>query len=309
MTACAVNAHFCARLSMGRLIGTLLLPMLLLGGCASLPNEGRTRNDPWETFNRQVFEFNEVVDKVAIKPAAQAYQAVMPSLVRRGVHNFFSNISDGWTSANLLLQLKPRPALEMGMRTVVNTFFGIGGTMDVADEMGLERSTVEDFGQTLGYWGLRSGPYLVLPFIGPSTLRDTAGLALDFKDSGASAVWHEVRDRNAATLLQLLDARVQLLNASRVLDEIALDKYLLLRDAYLARRRSLIYDGDPPEDEAGPAAFKSLIKPDSQPDAKPISPPSTQQPGSPPATQPGSKPGSPPPTQPGSPSAAKPASQ
>ena len=288
---------------MGRLIGMLLLPMLLLGGCASLPNEGHTRNDPWETYNRQVFEFNEVVDKLAVKPAAQVYQAVVPSLVRRGVHNFFSNISDGWTSANLLLQLKPRPALEMGMRTVVNTFFGIGGTMDVADEMGLERSTVEDFGQTLGYWGLRSGPYLVLPFFGPSTLRDTAGLALDFKDSGASVIWHEVRDRNAATLLQLLDARVQLLNASRVLDEIALDKYLLLRDAYLARRRSLIYDGDPPEDEAGPAAFKSLIKPDSQPDAKPGSPPLAP-PGSPPDTQPGSPPAS----KPGSPPATKPAS-
>lgn len=267
----SLNQRFSARLSMGRLLGALLLPLLLLGGCASLPNEGKNRNDPWETFNRQVFQFNEVVDKVAIKPAAQAYQTVVPSLVRTGVHNFFGNIGDAWTSANLFLQLKPRPALEMGMRSVVNTFFGIGGTMDVADEMGLERTTVEDFGQTLGYWGLRSGPYLVLPFIGPSTLRDTAGLALDFKDSGASVVWYEARDRNAATLLQLLDARVQLLNAGRVLDEIALDKYLLLRDAYLARRRSLIYDGDPPEDEAGPAAFKSLITPAS-PDGKPAPP-------------------------------------
>ena len=255
-----------------RLLAALLPALLLLGGCASLPNEGHNRNDPWETFNRQVFEFNEGLDEVAIKPAAQAYQAVVPRLVRTGVHNFFNNIADGWTSVNLLLQAKPRPALEMGMRAVVNTFFGVGGTMDVADEIGLERSTVEDFGQTLGYWGLGSGPYLMLPLLGPSTLRDTAGLLLDFKDSGASVVWRETQDRNAATLLQLLDARVRLLNASRVLDEIALDKYLLLRDAYLARRRSLIYDGEPPDDEAGPAAFKSLIKlgkPEGQPDAKP----------------------------------------
>ena len=252
-----------------RLIGALLLPLLLLGGCASLPNEGQNRSDPWETFNRQVFQFNEGVDKVAVKPAAQVYQALVPSLVRTGVHNFFGNIYDVWTSANLLLQAKPRLALEMGMRVVVNTFFGIGGTMDVADEIGLERTGFEDFGQTLGFWGLRSGPYLVLPFLGPSTVRDSAGLALDFKDSGISRLWREPRDRNGASLLQLLDTRVQLLNAGRVLDDIALDKYLLLRDSYLARRRSLIYDGDPPEDEAGPAAFKSLIKPDAQPDSKP----------------------------------------
>lgn len=271
MSAHSVNLHWGARLARwpkGRLMGTLLLPLLLLGGCASLPSEGQNLNDPWETFNRQVFQFNEGVDKVAIKPAAQVYQAVVPSLVRTGVHNFFGNIYDLWTGANLVLQAKPRPALEMGMRVVVNTFFGIGGTMDVADEIGLERSGFEDFGQTLGYWGLRSGPYLVLPFIGPSTVRDSAGLALDFKDSAISRIWHEVRDRNAATVLQLLDTRVQLLNAGRVLDDIALDKYLLLRDAYLARRRNLIYDGEPPEDEAGPAAFKSLIKP-GQPDAKP----------------------------------------
>ena len=258
-----------ARRSMARWVAALPLLLLFLGGCTSLPNEGQNRNDPWETFNRQVFQFNEGVDKVAIKPAAQVYQALVPNLVRTGVHNFFGNIYDVWTSANLLLQAKPRPALEMGMRVVVNTFFGIGGTMDVADEIGLERTGYEDFGQTLGFWGLRSGPYLVLPFLGPSTVRDSAGLALDFKDSGISRIWHEPRDRNGANLLQLLDTRVQLLNAGRVLDEIALDKYVLLRDAYLARRRSLIYDGDPPEDEAAPAPFKSLIKLDSKPEIKP----------------------------------------
>lgn len=240
----------------------LLLASLLaaLSACASLPGEGLSRSDPWETANRRVFEFNEVVDKAAVKPAAQVYQALVPRLIRSGVDNFFGNIADLWSSANLALQVKPRPALEMGMRVLVNTFMGLGGLLDVADEMGLERSTVEDFGQTLGYWGIRSGPYLVLPLLGPSTLRDATGLALDFKDSGASVVWRDARDRNIATGVQLLNARVKLLNAGRVLDEIALDKYLLLRDAYLARRKSQIYDGDPPEDDAAPAAFRRLVK-------------------------------------------------
>ena len=238
----------------------LLLPLALLGGCASLPGEGANRNDPWETFNRQVYAFNDTIDRAAIKPAALAYQAVMPNWARTGVHNFFGNLGDVWTSANLVLQAKPRPALEMGMRTLVNTLFGLGGVLEVADDLGLERTTTEDFGQTLGYWGLRSGPYLMLPLLGPSTLRDAAGLALDFKDSGPSVVWHEARDRNGASVLQVLDTRVRLLNAGRVLDDIALDRYVLLRDAYLARRKSLIYDGDPPEDDAAPAPFKSLMK-------------------------------------------------
>ncbi len=240
--------------------GLALLALLALGGCASLPGEGHSRSDPWETFNRQIFAFNEVLDTAAVKPAAQAYQALVPQLVRTGVNNFFGNLGDMWTSANLLLQVKPRPALEMGMRSMINSVFGLGGVLEVADDLGLERSASEDFGQTLGYWGLGSGPYLVLPLLGPSTLRDATGLALDLKDSPNSKFWHEVRDRNIATALQMLNTRVKLLNASRVLDEIALDKYILLRDAYLARRKSLVYDGDPPDDEAGPAAYKSLLK-------------------------------------------------
>ncbi len=243
-----------------RVGAAVLLPLLMLGGCASLPGEGQNRNDPWESFNRKVFAANEVVDKVAIKPAAQVYQAVVPSVVRVGVDNFFGNIADIWSSANLLLQAKPRASLETGMRVLINTTLGVGGLVDVADDAGLERNGYEDFGQTLGYWGLRSGPYLVLPLLGPSTLRDTAGLALDFKDSGISLVWKEPRDRNGASVLQLLNTRVQLLNASRMLDDIALDKYLLLRDAYLARRKSLIYDGEPPDDDAAPAAFKKLVE-------------------------------------------------
>ena len=240
----------------------LLLALIagLLGGCASLPGEGATRADPWETFNRQMFAFNEGVDKVAIKPAAKAYKAVVPNLARVGVNNFFGNLGDLWTSANLLLQVKPRAALEMGLRAGVNTLFGLGGVLEVAEDLGLERIASEDFGQTLGYWGLGSGPYLVLPLLGPSTLRDATGLALELKDSPSSRLWHEPRDRDMSNLLQVLNTRVKLLNAGQLLDDIALDKYILLRDAYLARRKSQIYDGEPPDDEAAPAPYKRLLK-------------------------------------------------
>jgi phospholipid-binding lipoprotein MlaA len=233
--------------------------LLTLGGCASLPGEGRSRGDPWETMNRRLFAFNEAVDEAAIKPVAKAYQAVVPNLVRTGVSNFFGNLRDLWTSANLFLQVKPRQGLEMGMRVVVNTTIGLGGVLDPADPMGLERFTTEDIGQTLGFWGLKSGPYVMLPLLGPSTLRDGVGLLLDYRDSASGHLWQETRDRNGATVLQLLDSRVKLLNAGRVLDDIALDKYVLLRDAYLARRKSLVYDGDPPEDDSAPAPYKSLV--------------------------------------------------
>ena len=241
-------------------LGLLVLLLALLEGCASVPGEGKHRADPWEGFNRRVFAFNEAVDTAAVKPAAQLYQAVVPQPVRTGVNNFFGNLGDLWTSANLVLQAKPRAALEMGMRTAINTVFGLGGVLEVADDLGLERSSTEDFGQTLGYWGLGSGPYLVLPLLGPSDLRDATALVLDFKDSPSSRLWSEPRDKNGSTLLQVLNTRVKLLNAGRVLDDIALDKYVLLRDAFLARRRSLIYDGEPPESESGPAPYKQLLK-------------------------------------------------
>jgi phospholipid-binding lipoprotein MlaA len=256
-----------------RLAAALLLSLLGLlgGGCATVPatapgvaaTSEPPSHDPWERMNRQIFEFNEVVDQVAIKPVAQVYQAVVPEPARRGVRNFFGNLGDFWTAANLMLQAKPRQSLEMFMRAEVNTVFGLGGLLEVADDMGLERFTVEDMGQTLGFWGLKSGPYLVLPFLGPNTLRDTVGLLLDYQDSTINRVWQEPRDRNAAGLLNLLSRRVELLNASRVLDQIALDKYVLLRDAYLARRKSQLYDGDVPDEADGaavPAPFKSRLQ-------------------------------------------------
>lgn len=242
------------------LLGGLAVLALGLSGCASMPEGALAKGDPWERMNRQVFAFNEVVDEAAIKPAALLYQKLVPNVVRTGVDNVFGNVNDAWTSANLLLQAKPKQALDMGFRTLVNSVFGLAGLFDVAEELGLERFAREDFGQTMGYWGIKTGPYLVLPLLGPSTLRDTTALALDIQDSGASVLWKEPRDRNGATVLQLLNTRVKLLNAGRVLDDIALDKYLLLRDAFLARRRSQIYDGEPPDAETAPAPYKSLIR-------------------------------------------------
>jgi phospholipid-binding lipoprotein MlaA len=216
-------------------------------------------------MNRQIFGFNEVIDREFATPAAVAYQQIVPRLVRYGVTNFFANLADAWSSTNLLLQVKPQQALEMGMRTMVNTFFGLGGVLDMATEMGLERFTVEDVGQTLGYWGVPSGPYLVLPILGPSTVRDGVGLVVDYQQSTINRILPEVAPRNAAGLLNLLNTRETLLGASRLLDQIALDKYLLLRDGYLARRRSLVYDGDPPEEDHAPPPYRNLLRRDPAP--------------------------------------------
>ncbi len=248
---------------MHRLAAPLTLAAALgLAGCATTPPGETALGDPWERLNRQTFALNEAVDAVAIKPAAQIYQAVVPGVVRQGVGNVFGNIGDAWTTVNLFLQAKPTAGLNMGMRTMVNSVLGVGGLFDVAEEAGLERFTSEDLGQTFGFWGIKSGPYLVLPFLGPSTLRDTAAYALEANDSPVGRVWHEPSDRNPAMVLQLLDTRARLLNAGRVFDEIALDKYVLMRDAFLARRRSQIYDGEPPEDEtAAPAPFKKQLSP------------------------------------------------
>jgi len=233
-----------------------------LTGCATTPPGDVARGDPWERMNRQTFAFNEAVDAAAIKPAAQLYRALVPGLVRQGVGNVFGNIGDAWTTVNLFLQAKPAAGLNMGMRTLVNSLLGVGGVFDVAEEAGLDRFTSEDLGQTFGFWGIQSGPYLVLPLLGPSTLRDTAARALEVNDSPVGRVWHEPRDRNPAQALQLLDTRANLLGASRVFDEVALDKYVLIRDAFLSRRRSLIYDGEPPEDGANsPLPFKKALGP------------------------------------------------
>jgi phospholipid-binding lipoprotein MlaA len=214
---------------------------------------GTHRSDPWERLNRRIYGFNEAVDAAILKPVALGYRAVVPEFLRTGIDNMFGNLGDAWSTVNLLLQAKPKPALEMGMRVVTNSIFGLAGFLDIAEEAGLSRQT-EDFGQTLGVWGVQSGPYMMLPLLGPSTLRDTAALPVDMKVSPSAIAFKEVRDQNGATVLSIINTRTKLLNAGKVLDDVALDKYILLRDAYLSRRRSQVYDGDPPDEEEPPPA-------------------------------------------------------
>lgn len=222
------------------------LAAAMLGGCATTPGN----RDPLEGLNRKVFAFNEAVDSAVLKPVATGYQAVVPQFIRSGIDNIFANIGDLWSAANHLLQAKPRDAIEMGFRFVVNSSFGLAGWFDIAGEAGIERRS-EDFGQTLGRWGIGPGPYLVLPILGPSNVRDGAALTLDLKAS-PSGLASEGRDRNVTAALQVVSTRARLLSATKAIDEIALDKYTLVRDGFLARRRDQVYDGDPPEEPEPP---------------------------------------------------------
>ena len=216
-----------------------------LAGCASVPTGAApSPQDPWEGFNRKVFDFNEAVDEAVLKPVATAYRDVVPELVRSGVGNVLGNIGDLWSAANHLLQGKLVGGLDMGMRVLTNTLFGLGGLLDPASEMGLKRQS-EDFGQTLGRWGLGPGPYLVLPLLGPSNLRDGSALVVD-RQASPSRLGETDAAMYGITLLEVVHARAGLLDAARLLDEVSLDKYTFLRQAYLSRRRDLVYDGAPP---------------------------------------------------------------
>lgn len=217
--------------------------------------------DPWEGFNRSIFAFNEVIDHDLLHPLASAYVGLVPQLVRTGVSNVFNNFSDLWSAVNQLLQGKAENSVAMTMRFVTNSVFGVAGLIDIGTAVGMERKP-EDFGQTLGVWGVPSGNYLVLPFFGPSTVRDAAGLPLDVAASPAYAI-NEGAFRPALTGLQIIDIRAQLLPATQLLDRIALDKYSFVRDAYLARRLNLVFDGDPPEraDPVAPPPQPALVPP------------------------------------------------
>jgi phospholipid-binding lipoprotein MlaA len=204
--------------------------------------------DPWEGFNRSMFRLNDQIDQSVTRPLAQAYVDVTPSLVRKGVRNFFGNISDFWSAANSALQFKPLEATEGLMRVMINTTIGVYGLMDWATPMKLERHT-EDFGQTLGVWGVPSGPYVVLPLLGPSTLRDSSALlALDVKATPIQRV-RPSENKYELTALNLTDKRAKYLGLEQELEEAALDRYSFVRDVYLQKRRSDIYDGEPPTEK------------------------------------------------------------
>lgn len=216
-------------------VTTVLALVIAMGGCATA---NRNPEDPYEGFNRSMFTFNDNVDRIAVKPAATVYKKAVPQLVQTGVGNFFGNLGDVWTGVNNLLQFKFEDGLNDFMRVAVNSTFGLGGLLDIGSEAGIQKHRV-DFGQTLGYWGVKSGPYVVLPLFGPSTLRDALATPLDI----AGDPWNykrPIRWRTAGTLLRGVDLRASVLDASSLVEDAAIDRYEFVRDAYLQRRESRI---------------------------------------------------------------------
>jgi len=234
-------------------VKSLCAALLLAGmsgmsaGCAT---SGGNPADPLEPLNRVVFSFNDAADKAVIKPVARAYRAVLPGIVRTGVSNFFSNLEDIWISVNDVLQGKFQEGIDDLGRVLFNSTFGIAGIFDFASQLGFQKHN-EDFGQTLGSWGVGSGAYLVLPILGPSTIRDGFGLLLDtqadlvFKIDGVPV-------HNSLYGTRAIANRANLLDASSVIEQAALDKYAFVRDAWLQRRRNLVYDGNPPREREDP---------------------------------------------------------
>jgi phospholipid-binding lipoprotein MlaA len=229
----------------GRALGmaAVIGASLLLGGCAT--NNPR---DPFEKFNRTMFNFNDKVDQVALKPAATAYKKVTPTFVQTGVNNFFGNMSDLWSSVNQFAQLKGQNGLNDFMRFAVNSTLGLGGVLDIATPAGMRKHN-EDLGQTLGYWGVPSGPYLMLPLLGPSTIRDTVALPGDFWGDPWTRVY-PVSERNTGIVLRAVDQRASVLDASNLLEDAALDRYEFIRDGYLQRRNSKVLDTDKAQERA-----------------------------------------------------------
>lgn len=218
--------------------------LLLLQACASV--KSADARDPWESMNRSIYNFNDAVDTVAIKPATQIYVNVVPDFVRTGLHNVVSNLGDVWSMANSAMQLKVQHTAESFMRVSVNTVLGLGGLLDIATEMRLERHK-EDFGQTLGYWGVHTGPYLVLPILGPSTLRDSLAFPVDYQGD-AIRQFSDQATRNSLMVVRTVDLRANLLKTVDTVKEASLDPYSFVRDAYLQKRKNDVYDGNPPSD-------------------------------------------------------------
>jgi phospholipid-binding lipoprotein MlaA len=217
-----------------------------LAGCASTGEE-RDPRDPFEGFNRGVYRFNDTFDEYLAQPVARTYRKAVHQEIRTRVGNFFANIQDLFIGVNNFLQGKVQEGVNDWARVAFNSTFGLLGIHDVASEWGLEKHN-EDFGQTFGRWGVPPGPYLVLPFLSSSTVRDGVGTAVDYTVSPVSEI-RPINLRNSLYGLYLVNTRAELLDASRLLEEAALDRYVFQRDAFLQRRRSLIYDGSPPREK------------------------------------------------------------
>ena len=221
-------------------VAAAVVILIGLSGCATTANNPK---DPFEGFNRAMFSVNEGID-VVVKPVAQGYDKVTPDPVKAGIGNFFGNIADVWIAINNFLQGKPVDGFSDVGRVLVNSTIGIAGLIDVASEFGLEKHA-EDFGQTLGTWGVDGGPYLFWPIIGPRNVRDTFGFVVD---ASADPVMHleDVSARNVLAGVRFIDLRASLLPADKVVEQAAFDKYNYIRDAYFQNRRSAIHDGNPP---------------------------------------------------------------
>lgn len=254
-----------------RLAGAALL-VLLAGGCATLPpNAGQDPRDPWEKVNRNVFEFNEGFDEAILKPVAELWLE-LPAGLRECFSNAFFNLRGPSIAINNTLQGKPEAAVSDVGRFVVNTIWGLGGCFDPASDLGLERHE-EDFGQTLGVWGFEPGPFLVIPFLGPSNVRDAVGILGVEPFLDLNFYIDEPALEYSIFALRIVNARAELLQTGRLIDAAALDRYSFIRDAFLQRRRSLIYDGNPPReidpedilDEPAPAAVPAARPPAATP--------------------------------------------
>lgn len=228
----------------------LAAALALSAGCATVNGVNGEVHDPLESYNRAVYGINDALDALVLKPVAEGYVAIVPDPVRDWVRNFFANLDDLIIGLNNLLQGKPLDAATDWMRFAVNTIFGFGGINDFASAMGLEKHD-EDFGQTFGRWGMDYGAYIVWPLFGSSTIRDSLGALIYYS---VDPVWQfrPTDTRNALFVMRGVSKRADLLVASNILEQAALDKYIFQRDAYIARRRDLIYDGRPPREQREP---------------------------------------------------------
>ena len=221
-----------------------LVPLCMSAGVTLAPLVAQAaEEDPWESINRPIFTFNDTLDTYALKPLAQGYQAVTPQFLEDGIHNMFRNLGDVGNLANDILQAKPRAAGVDTARLLMNTTLGVAGFFDVGTKMGLQRND-EDFGQTLGYWGLGSGPYVMLPLLGPSTVRDALAKYPDTYTEPYRYIDH-VPTRNTAVGVDVLDTRASLLSAEKMIRG---DKYTFIRNAYLQNREFKVKDGEVKDD-------------------------------------------------------------
>ncbi|HUL92069.1 MAG TPA: VacJ family lipoprotein [Burkholderiales bacterium] len=225
----------------------LCAALLLAGSLAGCATSGGNPADPLERVNRAVYAFNDVADKAVMTPLARGYRAVLPGFLRTGISNFFSNLEDVWVTVNDVLQGKFQEASEDATRVIFNSTFGIAGIFDFAAGAGMPKHN-EDFGQTLGRWGIESGPYVVIPFLGPSTFRDGFGLLFDYKADLVYWATESIPVRNSLYATRAISNRAKLLDATSLIEQAALDKYAFTRDAWLQRRRNLVYDGNPPRE-------------------------------------------------------------